>query len=213
VDVDDERAKEAIEIAERTLQKLGRIARRYDPPLPPTAGYEQSFWHLEGTSPFLLVDFAAVRHSSPDKFLEPEIHGNVIFHFNKGGAVSVPHVDPMILEEKLRARCARLLDRAATFWIFFDKQIGRMNWIEAHELYQRTMLGSLVEVLRVRYGPARHGFGTYYIRYDLPGPVAERLEHLFFVKDREDLRAKRVIVEKWFYEEVKAVEAGGIGPL
>jgi hypothetical protein len=206
VDVDDEKAEDVLTASEEALRALAPIARKYDPPLPPSAGYAQAFFHLEGTSPFLLVDLAAVRHGSSDKFLEPEIHGRAIFHFNKGDQIVVPHVDRDELRERLRTRCGRLRERAEMFWIFFDKQIGRGITIEAVDFYQRVILGSLVEILRIRYKPARQRFGTYYIHYDLPAAVVEKLQTLFFVRDLDELIRNRRIAQEWFFEELEAID-------
>jgi hypothetical protein len=211
VDADDEKVEEILALSEKALRALAPIARRYDPPPPPSAGYVQAFFHLEGTSPFLLVDLAAVRHSSTDKFLEPEIHGRAIFHFNKGNRIAVPHVNGEELRDRLKKRAVRLRERAEMFWIFIDKQLGRGIVIEALDFYQRVILGSLVEVLRIRYLPARHGFATYYIHYDLPPGVVKKLEGLFFVKDLDDLRKKRRIAEDWFYAELAAIDSDAIG--
>jgi len=42
---------------------------------------------------YLIVDLAILKISCPDKFLEPEIHGNVVFHFDKSDKVKPPKFD------------------------------------------------------------------------------------------------------------------------
>lgn len=206
VDTDDERVAEVLALAERVLAAVAPIERRYDPPLPPGAGYVQAFFHLHGTSPFLLVDLAVVKHTSPEKFLVPEIHGEAVFLFNKGNRVQVPPLDRAALAQKIGERCARLRVRASMFWIFFDKFLARGHEIEAVDFYHRLIIGSLVEALRIRHSPARHDFGTYYASHDLPPAVATRLRARLFVRDAADLRAKRDTAAAWFAETLAAVE-------
>jgi hypothetical protein len=204
VDTDDERIEEVLATAERVLAAIAPIERRYDPPLPPAAGYVQAFFHLRGTSPFLLVDLAVVKHTGPEKFLVPEIHGTVRFLFNKENRVRVPHLDRAALERKIAERCKRLRARADMFWIFFDKVLARGQEMEAVDFYYRLVLGSLVEALRIRHSPERHDFGVYYASHDLPPAIRARLGGLFFVRDAADLRAKREAAGEWFAETLAA---------
>ncbi len=205
VDVADDRAEETLEVAARALADLAPISRRLDMPPPPGGGYVQSFFLLRGTSPYLLIDLAVVRHGASDKFLEPEIHGEVVFHFNKDGRVTIPHVDPAALALKLAERGRRLRARAEMFWPFFDKYLARGQDLEAIDFYHRAVLGSLVEVLRIRHSPSRHAFGVYYLSHDLPRETLDALHPLFFITDRADLEAKREKAARWFAEEIAAL--------
>jgi len=207
VDTDDECVAEVLAAAERALLALAPIERRFDPPHPPGGGYLQAFFHLRGTSPFLLVDLAVIKHSSPEKFLVPEIHGKAIFLFNKGDQIRIPPLDRAALARRIGERSTRLRARADMFWIFFDKFLARGHEIEAIDFYNRLILGSLVEVLRIRHSPEHHDFGTYYASLDLPPAVASRLRALFFVRDAADLRAKRDTAAAWFAETLSEIDS------
>ena len=61
--------------------------------MPAPSGIRQKFYHLQGTSEYLLVDFAVLTLAAPDKFLVREIHGEAVFLFNKGNAVQIPPLD------------------------------------------------------------------------------------------------------------------------
>jgi hypothetical protein len=207
VDADDDEVAAVLATAERALADLAPIERRYDPPLPAGAAYLQAFFRLRGASPFLLVDLAVLKHSSPEKFLVREVHGAAIFLFNKEDRVQVPPLDRAALTERIAQRCARLQARADIFWIFFDKFLARGHEIEAIDFYNRVILGSLVEALRMRYSPPHFDFGTYYASVDLPPAVVDRLRGLFFVRDVADLRAKRAAAAAWFAETLATVAA------
>ena len=99
VDVEDSRVADVFPVVEEALERVSGIKLKYEVPLPPSNPYAQAFYRLKGASEFLLVDLAVMRHGAEDKFLEPEIHGKALFHFNKANAVRIPKVDG----EKLRS--------------------------------------------------------------------------------------------------------------
>jgi hypothetical protein len=208
VSADDGRILECFPIAERALSALAPIALKYEMKQTMSPGYAQAFYRLEGTSECLLVDFAVFKHTWPDKLLEPEIHGKARFHFNKRGAVAIPSLDQAKLADDIRAALGNIRKRFETFNCFISKEISRKNHIEAVTLYHRLILDSLVDVLRIRHKPVRHGFKTRYVHYDLPPEVVTRLEDLFFVRDEHDLAAKFTQAKQWFYDTLAEIDDG-----
>ena len=61
---------------------------------PPASGIYQKFYHLAGTSEFLLVDLAVMTVAAPDKFLVREIHDDAVASFDKDGTVRPPPTMP-----------------------------------------------------------------------------------------------------------------------
>jgi hypothetical protein len=143
---------------------------------------------------------AVIALSGPEKFLAPEIHGKAVLYFNKSDKVKVPCVDKEELAKTLQQRLSRLKDRFAMFNIFVQKEINRGNYLEALVLYHSMTLGSIVDVLRIKYSPYHHDFRTRYAQYELPKPIVKRLERLYFVKDWGDLRVKYRKATGWFNE-------------
>jgi hypothetical protein len=205
VSAEDDRVTDCFPVVERALAALAPIALKYEMKQTMSPGYVQAFYRLEGTSAFLLVDFAVFKHTWPDKLLEPEIHGNARFHFNKKGAVEVPHLDTARLERDLDASRSNVMKRLGTFGCFVEKELARGNYIEAVTLYHRLVLDSLVDVLRIKHKPERHGFKTRYIHYDLPPEAVARLEDLFFVRDEHDLAAKLKRAMDWFHRTLDEI--------
>jgi predicted nucleotidyltransferase len=198
VDAADDRVEDVFPVTEAALEALAPIELKLDVPPASTHGYVQAFYRLQGASRFLLVDLAVFKHSEPNKLLEPEIHGNSKFHFNKQGAVRIPSLDRAAFVNRMKAGVKRLLLRFDTFACFVDKEINRGNWIEAMDLYHRVILGSLMQVLRMRHHPIHYDFGTRYIHYELTPDVVRKLVDLHFVADRNDLSAKVKDAERWF---------------
>jgi hypothetical protein len=71
--------------------------------------------------------------------------------------------------------------------------------------YQSFTLRPLVELLRIRYVPERHGFFLRYIDHDLPAEVVARLRPLTFVADLAALRAAQLAAERFFQETARAI--------
>jgi hypothetical protein len=189
--VDDDRVAEVFPIVEEVLRALSPIDLRYEIPQPAWHGHAQVFYRLSNASQFLLLDFVVMKRSNPLKFLEPEIHGNAVVHFDKS---NVTQVEP--------------LDLRVNFDLFQSltlKELERHNAIEALAFYQGFTLRPLVEFLRILYAPTRYNFHTRYVYYDLPADVVRRLETLFFVQNEDDLRAKREQAEQWFYEILERI--------
>lgn len=205
VSADDGRIADCFPVVERALSALAPIALKLDITQTISPGYIQAFYRLEGTSECLLVDFAVFKHAWPDKLLEPEVHGKARFHFNKQGAVKIPRLDEARLAENIRLAVGNISKRFETFSCFIPKEIARMNHMEAVTLYHRLVLDSLVDVLRIKHKPVRHGFKTRYIHYDLPPDVVTRLQDLFFVRDERDLGEKFAQARQWFYDTLAEV--------
>src|SRR6266571_3162172 len=189
--VDDaEAVSETFVVVEKALTDFSPIRLKHEVSWPPTSGTYQKFYRLSGTSEFLLVDLAVMTLSAPDKFLAREIHRDAVFLFNKGGMVRVPPLDAEAFVRGLLERRRRLVERIELFGPFVPKEIHRRNWLEALEFYRGIVLPSLVEAIRMHYGPFHHDFRMRYVYRELPPEVLRRLERLVFLKDPDDLAAK-----------------------
>jgi len=85
------------------------------------------------------------------------------------------------------------------------KEVHRQHPLDAHMFYNSCTLRPLIEALRIRYTPARHGFGPHYAYIDLPAEVSQRLEAFYFVRDLADITAKRAEAEAWFYQTLEQI--------
>ena len=202
---EDGRVEEVFPLIEAALGRLAPIALAWRIPYPPDHPYQQTFYRLEGTDPCLLIDLAVFRRSSPDKFLEPQMHGPARVAFDKAG-LEIPALDRDALAGRMRARVERLRRRREAFGCFIEKEIGRGNWIEAVSHYQKVLVEPLMEVLRMRHHPVHFEFGIRYVHQELPPSVLRRLVPLFFVRDEADLRRKRLRADRWLAEELEQVD-------
>lgn len=201
----DDRVPDTFRAIEAALTRLSPIRQKYEPTWPPEAGIAQAFYRLERAGEYLLVDLAVLKRSAPDKFLEPELHGKARFSFNKGGAITPPQLDIDPFVRKLLERRDRLVRRIEMFSAFVPKEIHRKNWLGALEAYQKIVLDSLVQVLRMAHEPAHYTFNVRYVVYELPPEEVRRLEDLFYVRTPEELPGKFRRATEWFREAASAV--------
>lgn len=201
----DDRVPDTFQAVEEALTRLSPIQLKYEPTWPPESGITQAFYRLERSSEYLLVDLAVLKRSAPDKFLEPELHGQAVFAFNKGDAVKLPHLDIDKFVAKLLERRDRLAARVDLFGPFLAKEIQRGNRLGAFEVYQRILLDALIQVLRMRYHPAHYLFSVRYVPFELPTEVVRRIEALSYVRSMDDLPRMGRQVRDWFHETLRAV--------
>jgi len=188
------------------LTDLAPIRLKHEVTWPPASGIYQKFYHLAGTSEFLLVDLAVVTATAPDKFLVREIHGEAVVFFDKDGTVRPPPLDAEKFVHGLLERRVRLRERMDLFGPFVLKEIYRKNWLEALEFYRGLVLLSLVEALRMRHGPEHYDFRMRYVYRELPQAIVRRLEELAFVRDPDDLAAKYLKALEWFREAIDSID-------
>ena len=204
--VEDGMVPPTFEAIENVLTALSPIQIRHEVSWPAPSGIFQRFYRLENASEFLLVDLAVLKVSAPDKFLVREIHGDAVFHFNKRGAVSIPPLDQEAFVRGLLDHRKRLVERMELFGPFVDKELRRGNPLEALEFYRALVLPSLVEALRIRYGPRHYDFRMRYVYRELPPELVRRLERLAFVADTNDLETKNREAAAWFRTEIQKVD-------
>jgi predicted nucleotidyltransferase len=176
--VNDDKADEAFLATEKALKSLSPIKQKYDVPQTMWPGVSQAFYKLENANNYLIIDFAVLKLSGKEKFLEPEIHGNNVFYFHKKNRIKPPPLDKAAFVSKLFQRLERLQARFNMFNVFIQKEIKRGNYIEAVDLYHNLTIQLLVEALRIKHNPVHYEFKMRYVHYELPSETVEKLELL-----------------------------------
>ncbi len=193
-------------IVENTLAELSAIETVYTIPQPTWHGHAQKFYRLADASPFLLIDLTIVQQSAPNKFLEQEIHGNAVVHFDKAGIVaSVPPIDRSTFAEMLWSRVETLRTTFPLFQCLTLKEAHRGNAVESLTFYHNFTLAPLVELLRIQHAPFHYNFRSRYLYYDLPRDIMARVEDLYFVSDIADMVQKHTNASAWFSELAESI--------
>jgi hypothetical protein len=206
--VDDEKVDATFLAAEKALESISPIEQKVRTPQLPWPGVFQTFYKLENASEFLLIDFAVLKPGASEKFLDPVIHGDVVFYFNKDATLKPVVFDKEAFVKRLRVRREALKARFSIFNNLVQKEINRGNYLEAMEWYHVFTLAGLVEALRMRHNPVHFDFRMRYVYYELPPEVIRRLESLYFIKDVKDLQEKYGEATRWFKETMSRIDQG-----
>jgi len=207
--VDDDKVNEAFAVVEKALESLSPIKLKYEVQRTPWEGLSQAFYKLENASEYLILDLAILKLSSPDKLLEPEIHGTNVFYFNKASSVRIPKLDKDKFTKQLEQRLERLQTRFDMFNSFVQKEISRGNFLEALDYYYSLTLASLVEILRIIHNPFHYNFRMRYIYYELPPTTIKKLENLYSIKNIKELQKKYEKATEWFQKSIKEINQKG----
>lgn len=204
--VEDNYVEETFKLLEKSLLTISEIKFNFRVPEPTWHGHSQCFYQLEAASSFLLIDFAVMKRSSPNHFLEMERHGKIVVAFDKANLLVVPLLNLSEHFSKMKARFDHLQKNFDFLQIFVKKEINRGRLVEAIANYHSYTLPPLVELLGMVYRPYRYDFQTKYFSRDFPAEVIARMEPLYCVRDIADLRKKQQLAELFFAETLPRAE-------
>lgn len=201
VDVKDEYTEEAFVKIDWILNTISPVKIKYRLPDPTWHGNPQAFYLLEDTSPFLLIDLSVIPESNESKFTEKEIHGKLVFYFDKNGTERKAVYKTDDTKAGIEKRLRYWKNIFEMFKVMPLKEINRGNYIEAFAFYNGYVLRPLIDILRIKYGPPEHyNFGSRYLHYELPQDEVKRLESLYFCKDGDELIRNYEAGVKWAEE-------------
>lgn len=206
--VEDECVQETFDILEESLETISEIRFKWRVPEPTWHGHSQCFYQLEEANPFLFIDFAVLKQSYPNHFLELERHGKLVIEFDKANLIVQPYLNRSEHCLKMQERLATLRNTFAFFQIIVKKEINRGYLVSAISNYHTYTLQPLIELLGMVYRPERYDFKTKYFYRDFPTEVIARVEALYCVINLADLAAKQQQAEALFAETLPRVEAG-----
>ncbi len=200
VDVEDDKLMDTFKILDSSLESLAKIENTYECPQSLSPGAYQKVYKLQGTSKFMVIEICAVKHTSTEKLLSKEIHGDILVLFDKCDVAKVTPINKVEFARTLKTRIKNVESLFNMYQILIEKELNRHNYIEAISFYQSFSLGLLLEMLRIKYKPYRYNFKTRYVYYDFPEDVVKRLHNFYFIKDGKELREKHEETIKWFNE-------------
>lgn len=207
--VADDAVEATFAAVEAALNALSPVQLRHD--VAATAGYAQKFYRLRDAGEFLVVDFVVLRRSDPLLFREVELHGRGPVWFDRRGILVETHVDAAADLAQARARVPALASAFAMFQHLVKKELLRGRAVDALLFYQSWTLRPLGEALRLLHCPERRAFGLRYLGRDLPPEACAEVEALAYVRDLDDLAAKRARAHAWFDRCIERLRTAGPG--
>jgi predicted nucleotidyltransferase len=205
--VEDNYVEETFQIVEAALQTISEISLKYRVPEPTWHSHSQCFYQLAGVSPFLVIDFAVMKRSSRNDFLDVERHGNPVIAFDKANLVVPTHLDTTKHFAKMKERFVSLKTTFNFRQLFVQKEILRGHFAEAVAKYHNYTLNPLIELLGMLYRPYRYDFMLLkYFNRDFPPEVVARVDALYSIRDLNELAKKHQLAEEMFVETLSHLE-------
>lgn len=185
-------------LARAALERLGRLD--LDDTSSREPDRQATVFHLEGASPYLLVDFNVYVGCGSTFFEDDELEKPLVL-FDRGGVVrhQVPDRQQLLAEQKARLR---VLEDTVAQVSRVEKYILRGDFLEAFGYYHKWLLAPLIEVVRMRYTPLHTDYYIVHISRHLPAEVLRRLEDCFQVSSLADLEVKSRRASAFFEETV-----------
>lgn len=166
------------------------IQRSFRIPEPAWHGMSQCFYLLKDCPACFYCDIAVVTRDNPNKFTEPDRHGNAVIWFDKA-SVYTSDITPAEEQEKLVHRVLNNVFSVDFLTIIeLQKAVLRKNWIASQMNWQMFLNRCLVPLMNVRYRPAKADFGIRYAKREYPAEVVKVLENLLHYQSVEDIAAK-----------------------
>jgi len=205
LDVEDSKEQMMLNKTKEILEKIGPLDYDYQRRKHPHPKITQRFFHIKGTSEFLLIDLNVQSHSRDFFFTKNKEGEDVQVIFEKGGSLKFQEFDEEEIKKEIDEKKPDLV-KLFKLTHGVDGEIARNNFLEALMYYHKFILEPLVDLLRIEHCPAKHGFYLKHIGRDLPEDIVARLEDLYKVNSVEELRQKLQKAKEWFDEIVKDVQ-------
>lgn len=205
--VEDDAIELAISTVLAALAALSPIAVSHRLPEPTWHGCSQVFVRLANADPAHFVDFAPMKRSHTDRFLEVERHGTPVVLFDKEGLVHLDPFDRAAHLARMEARLGRIRETFPLFQTLVTRAVHRGFTAEAGSAYRSHALHPLVEILRMRHCPDRYDFGVRYLDSDLPADVRARVEALALPASLDAIEEYRAQAEVLFFETLRELDA------
>lgn len=155
-------------------------------------------FHLQGSSPYLLVDFD-VFVGRGSTFTTGDAIERPLILFDRAGVIQLLPVDEQVNAANQAERLKELADITAQY-SRVEKYVRRGDFLEAFGYYHKWLLLPLIEVLRMRYTPLHPDYYIIHISRHLPTDVLRRVEDLFKVTTLADIEIKSRIALTWIKE-------------
>ena len=179
-----------IKHVENALTSLSGINKQLSVNHSQWSDLTQIFYQLQRTSKYLLIDLVILNQESPEKFLDPRVHGKVIFYFNKSKNLKSNRLSKRELSNFLIKYKNKLKLKFDLFNIFVQKEINRNHQVEAVNLYYKITMKTLIDLLRIKYSPYHYNFNLQYLSLEIPNRALQKLDTLNYIKNMDDLKEK-----------------------
>lgn len=150
--------------------------------------------------PVVLVDLVMSDLSDEHRHLDVRRHGAPLVLHDPEGLLVLRPDDADLTARAVAEAVDQIRQKRPTSEWLVNRALARGHVAEGVDLYLRHGLHLLVRLLRAEHCPERHDYGLRYLREDLPGDVADRLEALVPGHSDRSLRELSGSVFAWMDE-------------
>jgi hypothetical protein len=206
IDVEDGQEQTVLDDIKRVLVQLSELDLEFEEEHPHPK-IRQKFFHLKGTSKFLIIDVCIQSHSRVFWYTKGFEGEKVKILFDKTGVIQYKDMDQENFKSELRNRVGDLTKEFSLFQIWIEKNVARKNFLEALLYYHRRILEPLVELLRVKHSPTKRDYYLKHVTQDLPVDVVRELEEIYKVNSVEEIAEKAEHANKLFQDTLNDLDS------
>jgi hypothetical protein len=207
LDVDDGYEDIVFQLAEEEFLKLGALDFKF------RVNHEhpkihQHFYHIEGSSEYLLIDFCIQSHSrdrNEYKYVEGDILELPKVIFDKTGIITIVKedevVDTSLILDRINEISSRYKQHSRVI-----KYVERNNYPEAFIYYLKFVADPLVELMRIKYTPKYHYLHFIHISNHIPKEETSRLEYYYQISSLDDIRVKTMEAKETCNNLIKEIQ-------
>ena len=160
---------------------------------------EQRFYRLADASPFWFIDVCLQQHGRETVFAP---HDPFQILFDRSGVIQTAATQ---LDHNETERAVKSLTDGWWRRVLVLKEVQRGHLLGALSYYHTEVLEPLTELLRLRYCPAKRGYGLKHVYTDLPSETVKKLEALYSVVTLADLPGAVKQADALFDAELEAL--------
>lgn len=202
IDVEDNYVSKAFKKIEKLLENIGNIDYSFEKEHSHPK-IRQRFYHLKGSSKFLIIDVCIEKHSRVFWYTSGYEDEKVSIIFDKTKVIKFKKLDKKKLKKDTEEKIKSLDKSFLFFQVWVEKEINRNHFLQSFAAYQKYILIPLVELIRLRYTPTKSGYHLSGISKDnIPAIITKHLEDLYKISSLADIKKKMKKANK-LYEEVR----------
>jgi hypothetical protein len=207
LDVEDGYEEYIFKIAEEELSKLGKLDFKFnvDHKHPKI---QQNYYHIEGTSEYLIIDFCIQSHSR-DKNEVRFVKGDILEFpkviFDKADVISIlvkdEEIDLSLIQNSIKEIESKYMQHSRVI-----KYVERNNYPEAFIYYLKYVADPLVELIRLKYTPKYSYLHLIHISNHIPKEDVRLLEGYYKINSLEDIRSSTIRAKETCAKLIKEIK-------
>ena len=207
LDVEDGYEAIVFKIAEEELSKLGKLDFKFslNHKHPKIC---QNYYHVEGTSEYLIIDFCIQSHSRDKnevRFVEGDILEFPKVIFDKAKVITIldkdEEIDISLIQNLISEIKGKYMQHSRVI-----KYVERNNYPEAFIYYLKYVADPLVELVRLKYTPKYHYLHMIHISNHIPAEAINMLTYYYQISTLEDIRIKTIKAKETCSKLIEEIE-------